>query len=81
MKYGKLTTLELDHISKDSHKFYNCLCECGNTKVIEETNLKTGHTKSCGCLSFRYSKRIDVPKLNRKWSRLIYEKEETKGLR
>ena len=30
--------------------YYNCLCDCGNRKVIEGYKLKTGHTKSCGCL-------------------------------
>ena len=26
------------------------MCDCGNRKVIEGYKLKTGHTKSCGCL-------------------------------
>lgn len=32
-------------------RYYLCQCDCGNTKIIYGHNLKTGNTKSCGCLS------------------------------
>lgn len=30
---------------------WNCLCDCGATKVARGYNLREGSTKSCGCLS------------------------------
>lgn len=48
VKYGRLTAL-----SREPHKRYvmwNCLCDCGNTKVIRGDSLSSGLTKSCGCL-------------------------------
>lgn len=27
-----------------------CICDCGNETVVGQTALKSGHTKSCGCL-------------------------------
>lgn len=27
-----------------------CECDCGNTTIVVYSNLKSGHTKSCGCL-------------------------------
>lgn len=30
---------------------YLCLCECGNTKIIQAQSLRKGVTKSCGCLA------------------------------
>lgn len=29
---------------------WKCVCECGNEVVVNTSNLRTGHTKSCGCL-------------------------------
>lgn len=29
---------------------WKCLCDCGNETTVIGANLKTGHTKSCGCL-------------------------------
>ena len=31
-----------------------CKCQCGNTTTVEASDLKSGHTKSCGCLQ-RYN--------------------------
>lgn len=32
------------------HYHWKCVCDCGNETVVTTTNLKTGHTQSCGCL-------------------------------
>lgn len=55
--YGKLVVLELDHVEK-SRRYWKCQCECGNTTVVREGNLKSGTTKSCGCLR-KISKKHD----------------------
>lgn len=48
-QFGRIKVLSFHH--KDGNKyFYLCKCSCGNEKVIEIRNLKSGHTKSCGCL-------------------------------
>lgn len=48
-KYGMLTVLSL-HSNINYRKKYNCLCDCGNTKVVTMSHLRTGHTKTCGCV-------------------------------
>lgn len=30
--------------------YWKCLCDCGNTTIVNGGSLKNGHTKSCGCL-------------------------------
>lgn len=54
VKYGKLTvTKEVDPIlNKNNHntRYVLCKCDCGNEKVASIHSLKSGNTKSCGCL-------------------------------
>ena len=42
--FGRLTV-----ISKDFRR-WKCLCKCGKTTYVYSQHLKTGDTKSCGCL-------------------------------
>ena len=48
-RFGRLTVLEL--ISKRAsfrRTVWKCLCDCGNTYLT--SGLRSGHTRSCGCL-------------------------------
>ncbi|WDM22659.1 hypothetical protein [Paenibacillus polymyxa] len=48
-QFGRLKVLS-QNISKKGQARWNCLCECGNTKVIRSQELRNGKSKSCGCL-------------------------------
>ena len=55
-RFGKLTVLsEADTIySSSGQKFrrWNCICDCGNTIIVQQRNLTClKYAKSCGCLS------------------------------
>ena len=58
-KYGKLTAIKLYHTTRNG-AFWLCPCECGNTCVVSEDNLKAGKMTSCGCV--RESKRSLIGK-------------------
>lgn len=48
-KYGRLTVVEFVKLQK--HKTYwKCVCDCGLTVIATGNNLRSGNTKSCGCL-------------------------------
>lgn len=53
-KFNMLVVLKRveDKISPSGQKYVQwlCKCECGNECIVQSTNLKTGHTTSCGCL-------------------------------
>lgn len=49
-RYGRLTVLGRSG-AKEKNSTWRCRCECGNECVVQYGNLKSGHTKSCGCLS------------------------------
>ena len=44
-KYNRLTVIE--HYK---HDIFKCVCNCGTIVFTRSSNLKSGHTKSCGCL-------------------------------
>jgi hypothetical protein len=48
-KFGKLEVKSF-HGKIKSHYYWNCLCECGNLSRVSGYRLRSGHTKSCGCL-------------------------------
>lgn len=48
-RFGKLTVISKAENIGDSVS-WNCICDCGKTKVIRGYSLKNGDTKSCGCL-------------------------------
>lgn len=53
LTFGRLTVLEQtnDYVSPNGmhYSMWVCRCECGNVINVLGSNLKTGHTKSCGC--------------------------------
>lgn len=49
-KFGKLTVLERAQNDKYNHSQWICKCSCGQIVVVRGTRLKSGITKSCGCL-------------------------------
>lgn len=53
-KHGKLTVLRRSdvHITKSGQKktMWLCKCDCGNTTIVNSQDLRSGHTKSCGCI-------------------------------
>jgi len=49
--YGRLTVVSQGETAKGWHKKWNCLCKCGQQKLVYQTHLLSGRTKSCGCLS------------------------------
>ena len=48
-KYGRLTVIS--EAERKSNRRWLCVCDCGNTSVVSHSNLRSGHTSSCGCLA------------------------------
>lgn len=65
-KYGKLTAIEYFKPLKSGTK-YMCACECGKLAVVDYQKLKSGHTKSCGCMKFKNRYDKNCTRLYRIW--------------
>ena len=48
-KFGRLTATKVIDKNSKGESVWECICDCGNVTKATITNLKRGHTKSCGC--------------------------------
>ena len=52
-RFGKLIVTEFNGFSrykKQNNATWRVVCDCGNVKIVMDSNLKRGVTQSCGCL-------------------------------
>lgn len=49
-KFFRLTAIERVGTAPDKQSLWLCRCDCGKETVVKSGNLKSNHTKSCGCL-------------------------------
>lgn len=56
MKFNNLSVIK--EVGKDKYNqvLWECVCECGNTKIARSYDLTSGRTKSCGCIQREASK-------------------------
>lgn len=70
VKYSRLTVIE--EVPKPSPyyrysgRWYRCKCDCGDETIVTGCALKSGNTKSCGCLRRETARRIAREILNRR---------------
>lgn len=69
-KYNNLTVLNF--LDRENGKLMvRCKCDCGNITNVNISNLKNGHTKSCGCYTKAMLKESDY--VGKKYERLTVE--------
>lgn len=51
-RFGRLTVISKNGKTKWGNITWKCVCDCGKTVIIPGGRLKSGHTKSCGCLAY-----------------------------
>ena len=49
-KFGRLTVKDFSHRNKRGKTVWNAICQCGTNKKILADSLKSGKTRSCGCI-------------------------------
>lgn len=50
-RFGRLAVVSISHKGEGRKYYWKCKCDCGNEVVVCGSNLKSGNTKSCGCLN------------------------------
>lgn len=48
-RFGNLVAKKYAGQNDRRATFWECICDCGKTTIVQSIHLKSGHTKSCGC--------------------------------
>jgi len=48
-RFSKLVVIERAENDKSGKACWKCICDCGKETIVSGSNLRSGHTKSCGC--------------------------------
>ena len=56
-KFGRLVVRKRIGNNKWRISTWLCNCDCGNEKIVTGSNLKSGGSKSCGCLKIKHGHR------------------------
>lgn len=72
-RFGRLVVIESAESDKRGKARWICQCDCGKTLEISACHLKSGHTKSCGCLRDEQRKNISKESdlTGKKFNRLL----------
>lgn len=49
-RFGRLFVLAFAG-TRGTYRYWKCVCDCGNMVLARSCNLKSGNTRSCGCLT------------------------------
>lgn len=53
-KFGKLVVIQRMDNDKRGRSRWLCECSCGKEKIVRSDHLRSGGTRSCGCLSIKH---------------------------
>lgn len=63
-QFGRLTVDGRSEKLRQSGALWNCSCECGGKAVVDSLKLRSGHTRSCGCLKVESRPNLQHGKAN-----------------
>lgn len=72
---GRITVIS-EAPRRSGRRYWNCRCDCGSECVVLDSHLKSGHTKSCGCLKRKHPDYTAGMKI---WKLTLLKEVERKG--
>lgn len=61
MSFGRLTAISISKKDTKRRGYWNCVCICGNKKIVRRDSLLRGMVKSCGCLQYDAIRKVAGP--------------------
>jgi len=77
-QFGRLVIVEYSGL-KRGHRYWECQCDCGEITTVSAKHLKSGNTKSCGCLRREMLRKRHLSKNNlmgQRFERLVAIKDK-----
>lgn len=59
-RFGKLTAIKISERENNKRSYWVCECDCGRTKEIALSHLRSGATTSCGCYQKQKAKEANA---------------------
>jgi hypothetical protein len=59
-RFARLVVLSYDGRNKSGGALWLCVCDCGAEVVVPGGHLRSGHTRSCGCLHIETVRTVNV---------------------
>lgn len=56
-RFGRLIVIKRVENNKWNSTCWECQCDCTNITIVDSGKIKSGHTKSCGCLNIEKTKK------------------------
>lgn len=70
-RFGRLVVISQAEKNQMGRTMWYCRCDCGKSVIVSGVNLRTGKTKSCGCLREIKGKENLIDLTGRKFGRLV----------
>lgn len=88
-RFGKLIVIKnvkRPQNLKNTEAYWECQCDCGNIVIVSARSLRSGNTKSCGCLRSellsKMAKRVNRIEFGKSaFNRIYYDYKRTAGRR
>lgn len=64
--FGRLVAISPTEKRLGHYVVWKCVCDCGNIAFVASSDLRTGNTRSCGCLHAETMRRIGAETRNNK---------------
>lgn len=59
-RFGRLLVIERVENKKNRLATWKCICDCGNETICLGASLRSGNTKSCGCLQRDLARKCNI---------------------
>jgi hypothetical protein len=67
-QFGRFTVVNRATSNRRGVARWCCRCACGKDRIVRGDDLRTGHTRSCGCLQIDVRTRHGAKRKGRRWA-------------